>query len=207
MALQNRVTPFGEIVSYSARGLFMGNRAGRFHIAHGKLGNRRWQGKAWLICLLDFKDRHRQVMDTGYTELFFLDEATALAAGHRPCFECRRADANAFKAAWASGNRCEAAPLAPQMDAALHSVRCAVNGRRDLGFADASALPAGAMVAMDNTPWLVHGGYLWRWQTSGYDHKTVIDEQKVQVLTPPQILGALGAGYQPRLHPSIDALI
>ncbi len=91
MPLQNRVLPDGQIVAHSARGAFMGNRGGRFHDPETRtLTTRRWASRQWIICVLDFKHRHREVMGHGYTELFFLDEVTALAAGHRPCFECRR---------------------------------------------------------------------------------------------------------------------
>ena len=103
MPRQNRVTPFGEIVAVPERGTMMGNR-GRLHDEEGRI-RRPWQVKRWLICLLEFNGRHRQVMAPDrYTELFFLDEATALAAGHRPCFECRRKSYNAFVDAWAVGN-------------------------------------------------------------------------------------------------------
>ena len=94
MPLQNRVTPTGEIIATTARGTMMGNRGGAFHTAAQTLTHRRWKTKAWICCVIEFKGRHRVVMSPNrYTELFFLDEATALAAGHRPCFECRRADA------------------------------------------------------------------------------------------------------------------
>src|SRR5690242_19291681 len=103
MPLQNRVTPFGDLITTPARGLFMGNRGGRFHRDDRTLSGRRWTSRQWICCRLAFNDRRRQVWRTGYTELFFLDEVTALAAGHRPCFECRRADARAFAAAFAEG--------------------------------------------------------------------------------------------------------
>ena len=104
MPRQNRVTPFGEIVAVAERGTMMGNR-GRLHDARGRF-LRPWQVKRWLICLLEFNGRHRQVMAPDrYTELFFLDEATGLAAGHRPCAECRHARFLAFRDAWATGNR------------------------------------------------------------------------------------------------------
>jgi hypothetical protein len=117
MPLQNRVTPFGEIVAHPARGMVMGNR-GILHDSGRRLHpTRRWTHKTWICCLCEFKGRHRAVMTPGrYTELFFLDEATALAAGHRPCFECRRADANQFAAAWAHGNG-GPLPSAGDMDA------------------------------------------------------------------------------------------
>jgi len=121
VALQNRVTPFGEIVATPARGLSMGNR-GILHDDRRRLGRRRWTHKAWICCVTEFRGRRRQVMAPGrYTELFFLDEAVALAAGHRPCFECRRAAANAFAACWGGE------PRAPDMDRVLHAERLAGN--------------------------------------------------------------------------------
>jgi len=101
MALQNRMNPFAEAVSVDARGLMMGNRGGRLHDAQQKLGARRWVSKQWICCKLDFNHRHRAVWGDGYTELFFLDEVTAFAAGHRPCFECRRREAERFAAFFA----------------------------------------------------------------------------------------------------------
>jgi len=98
MPLQNRVTPFGELIVTPARGTLMGNRGGRMHADHKTLGSRRWASRQWICCVLAFKGRHRQVWGEGSTELFFLDEVTALAAGHRPCFECRREDAERFAA-------------------------------------------------------------------------------------------------------------
>ena len=96
MPLQNRVNPFGELCAFSARGLFMGNRGGRFHTDAKTLTARRWASRQWICCVLDFKGRRRDVWGRFYTELFFLDEPTAFAAGHRPCFECRRKDAQAL---------------------------------------------------------------------------------------------------------------
>src|SRR5947208_596093 len=103
MPLQNRVDPFGALISTPARGRLFGNRGGRFHRDDRTLGRRRFVSRQWICCVLAFKNRHRAVWGRGYTELFFLDEVTALAAGHRPCFECRRAAATAFAAAWARG--------------------------------------------------------------------------------------------------------
>ena len=100
MPLQNRVDPFGELFATPSRGLFMGNRGGRIHTDDRKLTKRRWASRQWICCVLDFKSRQRDVWGRYYTELFFLDEVTALAAGHRPCFECRRKDAEAFASAW-----------------------------------------------------------------------------------------------------------
>src|SRR6201988_5163996 len=102
MPLQNRVTPEGEIIAISHRGLMMGNRGGAFHLPDKTLGPRRWATRQWIACVLGFKGRHREVRQpTRYTERFSLDEATALAAGDRPCFECRRADADRCAELWA----------------------------------------------------------------------------------------------------------
>src|SRR5947209_1513089 len=128
MALQNRMTPFGELLADPARGLFMGNRGGRLHDDDRRLASRRWTSKAWICCRLRFNDRHRTVWGRGYTELFFLDEVTALAAGHRPCFECRRQDARAFAAALAAA---VGRPLrAPEIDRRLHAERLQARAER-----------------------------------------------------------------------------
>ena len=144
MPLQNRVTPFGELLADPARGLFMGNRGGRIHDDERRLSPRRWASKQWICCALAFRGRHRTVWGDGYTELFFLDEVTALSAGHRPCFECRRADAQAFAAAWerASGHR----PRAAEMDAILHAERLDGRDKRTHRRTIAD-LPDGAMIA------------------------------------------------------------
>src|SRR6478609_2298786 len=96
MPLPSRVDPFGNLFATAARGTLMGNRGGRLHDSHRTLTKRRWTSRAWICCRLDFNDRHRAVWGDSYTELFFLDEVTAFAAGHRPCFECRRKDAERF---------------------------------------------------------------------------------------------------------------
>src|SRR5262249_48070514 len=102
MPLQNRVTPEGDIIATPHRGLMMGNRGGVVHLPDPTPGTRRWASRQWIACVLQFKGRQREVMQpNGYTELFFLDEATALAAGHRPCFECRRGEAEHFAELWA----------------------------------------------------------------------------------------------------------
>ena len=108
--LQNRVSPFGELCAFSARGLFMGNRGGRFHTDAKKVTARRWASRQWICCVLEFKGRRRDVWGRSYTELFFLDEPTAFAAGHRPCFECRRRDAEAFAEKWREARRLRRPP-------------------------------------------------------------------------------------------------
>jgi len=124
MPLQNRVTPFGDLVATPVRGTLMGNRGGRIHKDDRVLGPRRWASRQWICCVLAFRGRHRRVWGDGYTELFFLDEPTALAAGHRPCFECRRQDAIAFAACWRrAGSRRAAARRANGPRAARRASR------------------------------------------------------------------------------------
>jgi hypothetical protein len=201
MPLQNRVTPFGDIIAVADRGLFTGNR-GIIHDPVTRTIRRRWAGKSWLVCLCEFKGRKRQLMSPGrWTELFFLDEATALAAGHRPCFECRRAAAKAFQAAWARGNGGNS-PLAKTMDAILHAERLSGRAKR-LHPVDypLSEMPDGAMVARGQDSFLVVGGGVLRWTPAGY---AAAGEAPgcTALLTPLSTLRALQAGYRPCLHPS-----
>jgi hypothetical protein len=150
MPRPNRVTPFGEIVAVPDRGTVMGHR-GRVHDPDGRI-RRPWQVKRWLVCLLEFRGRHRLVMTPNrYTELFFLDEATALAAGHRPCSECQRKSFNAFAAACASGDfvtPCEGRPAANSIDNRLHSERLGVGGTEQVYEANVADLPDGVMVTL-----------------------------------------------------------
>jgi hypothetical protein len=202
MPLQNRVDPFGELIATPARGLFLGNRGGRFHRDDRTLGKRRWASRQWICCVLAFKQRHRTVWHDGYTELFFLDEVTALAAGHRPCFECRRADANAFAAKWAASKRA-AVPHAPEMDVVLQAERLVGRAKRthDRSFDD---LPDGTFIALNDAAHAVRGSHLLRWSASGYADRIARPQGTAKVLTPPSIVGALAAGYRPRWHPSAD---
>jgi len=195
--LQNRCAPDGGLHAVAARGTLFGNRGGRLHRADFTFGSRRWTSRAWICCLLEFRGRHREVMGEGYTEIFFLDEATALAAGHRPCFECRRGDARAFAAAW---GRAEGAapPRAPEMDRRLHAERRAPPEPLAL-----AALPVGAIFAED-------GGFLLRtargmraWGFEGYGPEREVDPAAVvAAVTPRAVRAALAAGYRPMLHPS-----
>src|SRR5580704_17989841 len=147
MPLQNRVTPFGGIVAISQRGIFIGNRGIIHDPATKTLLGRRRTTKAWLVCLLHYKGQRREVMSRrSWTELFFLDEAIALAAGHRPCFYCRRQDAEAFRAAWAKGRGGEV-PVAPEMDAVLHTERLEHGRKRVHPIPDSlDRLPEGAVI-------------------------------------------------------------
>jgi len=202
MPLQNRVTPFGEIVAHPARGMFMGNRGILHDSARHLHPARRWTHKSWICCLCAFKGRRRVPMTPGrYTELFFLDEATALAAGHRPCFECRRADAQRFTAAWSDGNG-TSSPSAKDMDAVMHGERLDRRKKRLHPLpAPPGALPDGAMVADENGAYLVLNGELLPWSFDGYA-PPVSDLSEPKLLTPPSIVGALAGGYRPALHPS-----
>jgi hypothetical protein len=199
MPFQNRVTPFGDLVAISQRGTMFGNRGGRFHDPHtGRLMRRRFASRRWICCELSFKGRRRTVFGQGYTELFFLDEATALAAGHRPCFECRRAEAISFREAFARGNRLPASPLADAMDLRLHAERLS----RRQAIEDWRTLPDGTMVGVANEACLVLGGKLLGWTPSGYRSRPDASRMPLHLLTPPAIVAALRAGYRPRLHAS-----
>lgn len=201
MALQNRVTPFGELLAVPARGLFMGNRGGRLHDDDHRLASRRWTSKAWICCRLSFNDRHRTVWGRGYTELFFLDEVTALAAGHRPCFECRRQDAIAFARYWARGGAERA--RAAEMDRVLHAERLAGRAKR---IHRPRKLPDGAVVILADAPqsaFAVRGDALLRWTPAGYaGARKRADASIAGLLTPPGIVAVLAAGYAPQWHPS-----
>lgn len=198
MPLQNRVTPSGELLANPARGLFMGNRGGRIHDNGHRLSARRWASKQWICCALAFGGRHRSVWGDSYTELFFLDEVTALSAGHRPCFECRRADAIGFAEAWelASGHR----PRAAEMDAILHQER--LDGREKRTHRRPIAdLPDGSMIAVAGIAHAVRGDALLRWSPHGYAKPVPrLANVEVDVLTPLAIVAVLGAGYAPCWH-------
>lgn len=183
----------------------MGNRGGRIHRADRTLGMRRWASKAWICCRLAFKARHRVVWGNSYTELFFLDEPTALAAGHRPCFECRRADANAFAAAWGRAQHLSEPPQAPEMDDVLHAER--LMGRTQRTHKRPLAkLPDGTFIASADKPdvaYAVRGDRLLHWSYNGYgDARPHAGHGDVTVLTPPHIVDVLAAGYRPAWHDS-----
>lgn len=202
MALQNRVNPFAEVVWLDARGTLMGNRGGRFHTDAKTLTARRWASRQWICCVLDFKGRRRDVWGRFYTELFFLDEPTAFAAGHRPCFECRRRDALAFAESWRSARNLRPRPTASEMDKELHRER--LDGRNKCLHRRAiNDLPDGAFVALEGGAFAVRGDALLRWTPDGYDVRQARPRGgDVDVLTPPAILAVLSAGYRPHWHPS-----
>jgi hypothetical protein len=203
MPYQNRVTPFSEIVVSSARGTLMGNR-GCLHDGARRLTKRQWTTTTWVTCVLSFNGRPaREIMKPGvYTELFFLDEATALAAGHRPCAECRHAAYRAFKACWAAGAGVPVQGLsAAKMDRVLHADRRDGKRRQHTWRAPPGTLPVGTMVAIGGAAWLVAGEELLGWTLDGYrGRRPAHAEAEVDVLTPRSTVAALRAGYLPGLH-------
>jgi hypothetical protein len=200
MPLQNRVDPFGGLFADPARGLLMGNRGGRLHDGQRKLGARRWTSKQWICCRLEFNNRRRKVVwGDSYSELFFLDEVTALAAGHRPCFECRRQDAERFAALFARG---KARARAAAMDEVLHAERLDGKVKR-VHRRKIETLPDGAMIALGGDAFAVQGNRLLRWTPTGYAVARPRPRAiEVDVLTPPSIVAMLSRGYQPLWHPS-----
>jgi hypothetical protein len=194
--LRNRVTPTGEIVATPHRGTLMGNR-GVIHDAEGRIV-RPFRVKRWIACRLEFKGRHRELLQPGrWTELFFLDEATALAAGHRPCAECRRDDYRRWQAAWAAAFP-GAATGADAMDERLHADRL---GPRPL---TGHRVP-GVFVALDGASWLVTGDGLREWTPAGYGIRRPVPEGPLRLVTPETTAAVIAAGYAPDLHPSAHA--
>jgi hypothetical protein len=208
MPRRNRVTPFGDVIATPERGTMMGNR-GILHDPDGRV-RRPWQVKRWLLCVLEFRGRHRTVMAPNrYTELFFLDEATGLAAGHRPCFECRRKGFLAFRDAWAAGNRPTMRPEtigADLMDHQLHTERVGPDRSKRTFTADLDELPDGVFVKLgdaDGGACLVWRDNLLDWSAGGYTGRRRRSRGRVvSVLTPRSTVAAIRAGYVPEVHPS-----
>jgi hypothetical protein len=203
--LQNRVTPLSEVVASRARGLVYGNR-GCLHDETGRI-RRRYNGKRWIACRLEFRSWQRgPLLEPGrYTELFFLDEATAFAAGHRPCALCRRADYDRLVTIWRQLHPGQVG--ADAIDAQLHAERVAPSTRAQLHHeAPFDGLPDGAFVLREGEPWLVLGPRLLRWTASGYAGRNPRPtRQQALVVTPPSLVAVLHAGWQPLvpfLHPS-----
>ena len=203
MTLQNRVTPLGELVADPARGLVYGNR-GCLHDASGRI-RRRYQTRRWIACRLRFRGRRRTpLLQPGrYTELFFLDEATALAAGHRPCGECRREDYVRFSGLWRA---LHGETGADTIDGRLHAERvdAATRGQR-LHAASLGVLPDGTFVLHDGRPHVVLGDTLREWSPSGYLASRERPDGRTTLITPPSLVAVLDEGWQssvPFLHPS-----
>ena len=202
MPLQNRVTPTGDIVADPNRGIFTGNRGIIHDPATRTLLKKRWSSPAWITCVCEFRGWRRQVMGSrSWTELFFLDEATAFAAGHRPCFFCRRDDANRFRSCWQQGNGVKDI-RAKEMDAVLHRERLE-RGKKRLHPLPVplAELPDGAMVQAGGASFLILRGRALLWSMAGYRaaDRAIKD---AMLLTPPSTLRAISAGYRPVLHAS-----
>src|ERR1700744_4083683 len=195
MPLQNRVIPTGEIIATAERGMFTGNRGIIHDPATRTLLRKRWSCPAWLICVLEFRGRRRKVMGgRSWTELFFLDEATAFAAGHRPCFYCRRDDANRFRAAWEAGNGVRGV-LAPDIDAVLHRERFASGKKLHPLPMKIEKLPDGTMVQDGDDSFLMAQGRALRAPPPGFGGADrALAESKL--LTPPSTVRAFAAGYR-----------
>lgn len=217
MPLQNRVDPLGAVHAVAERGLFTGNR-GIIHDPDTRtLLSRRWTTKAWIICQCDFGERRRIPMGrnggrnggrggkAGWTELFFLDEVTALAAGHRPCFHCRRSRAEDFLDRF--GKACGiSAPRAPQLDARLHGERPACGAKPEiLTPARIVNLPDGAMFSDGALCRTKRDGAYLRWSFAGYFPASLPEADSFLLLTPPTTVAVLRAGYRPGWHPSASA--
>ena len=200
MPLQSRVSPFGELFATPARGTLMGNRGGRLHDAQRELSARRWVNRAWICCRLAFNDRHRKVWGNSYTELFFLDEVTAFAAGHRPCFECRRKDAERFALLFSGKTQRTSAAA---MDKILQAERLDGKAKRS-HRAKLDTLPDGAMISLDGQAFAVREDRLLLWTPEGYSQSQPRPRGvTVDVLTPSSILTVLRRGYLPLWHTSV----
>jgi hypothetical protein len=207
---QNRVTPFSAIVSESARGTLTGNR-GCLHDDQQRI-RRPFQGMRWIICLLEFKGRKRNLMTPGhYTELFFLDEATALAAGHRPCAECQRERFTQFRDVWATANPELAGtrrPAATVLDMALHQERMAAFNRGYGSCLSIENTPDGVFVAdAEDNAYLVWSGQLLQWSPAGYQRPMAPLRYPVRVLTPASVARTLAAGYVAGVHDSASKVL
>jgi len=208
MPLQNRVDPYGRLRAVEARGAWMGNR-GILHDAARRVVAA-WRLRRWITCTLAFKNRRREVFAPHrYSELFFLDEATSLAAGHRPCAECRRSRYRQFCAAWAAGNAepsMEQPLRADEIDRILHSERVEPGGGKKTYEAVLSSLPAGVIVEHEGRAYLLRAGNLRPWSFSGYGPAAVVSPAvKVRVLTPQSIVETVRAGFEPQVHESAGA--
>jgi hypothetical protein len=203
MPLQNRVDPFGNLFKTPSRGTIMGNRGGVLHANREIV--RPYKSRRWSTCVLEFKDRHRIVMtERCYTELFFLDEATAFAAGHRPCAECRRERFNAFKEAWRRARGLDSLPLADEMDRELHPAR--IDRREKVTYeARMDSLPDGCFVQFEGRPYLIWGDAMLLWTPEGYGRRESRPKgatATVTILTPEPIVACLHQGYRPAIHES-----
>jgi hypothetical protein len=197
MPLQNRVNPFGNLFRTTARGIMMGNRGGAIHNEDREIV-RRYKSRRWIACVLEFRGRHRIVMSPNrYTELFFLDEATAFAAGHRPCAECRRERYNAFRAAW------HTPAFADDIDRELHPARIGPHKEKVTYEAELHTLPDGTFADREGSAWLIKANELLRWTPEGYTERIARStSERVTVLTPKPIVECFRRGYKTAIHDS-----
>ena len=208
MPLQNRVDPWGKLNAVPMRGSLMGNRG----ILHNESRQivRPWAGKSWVTCALQFNGVQRPVFDTGsYSELFFLDEATAFGAGHRPCNYCRKLRYAEFKNAWLAANRPGVVGNTPitDVDKVLHAERAIPGGKKVTFSAALNELPSGTIFDHENVAFLVWKGAIRRWSFDGYTRSTLeIERQSVNVLTPASIVRIYRDGFIPGAHASADAV-
>jgi hypothetical protein len=204
MPLQNRVDPHGVIFESPARGTFMGNRGGALHNEHREIV-RQYASRRWITCLLQFKGRKRSVMSAGsYTELFFLDEAVALSAGHRPCAECRRDRFKAFKEAWGEALLlANSRSPADEIDAVLHATRLDTRRQKITYQLPLGDLPDGSFVQVEEFSYLVWEDVLLLWSPTGYIMKRPrVNHLLATVLTPEPTVRCLRDGYKPEIHSS-----
>jgi hypothetical protein len=211
MPKQNRVTPLGEIIASPSRGLYMGNR-GVLHNQNGDI-QRKWKLKAWITCELEFKGRKRQLLLPGrYTELFFLDEATALAAGHRPCGECRRKEYKLFKTLWLQSNRkllTNNNPVIAEIDTIIHSQRINKNQDKVRFRSQLKDIPNGVFVQFKGKhhTYLLFEGNLYEWSPFGYiSKKPRKSKDEIFVLTPKSIVKIIETGYPVKIHSSVNTI-
>jgi hypothetical protein len=201
MPRQNRVTPTGDIVAEPWRGSLMGNR-GILHDPAGRLGTARWRHANWVCCVTEFRGRHREPMPPGeYTALFFWDEAASLAAGHRPCAQCRYADWQRFRTAWLAAGL--PGGKAAEIDRVLHSARATRDRQQVTHGAQLQDLPDGVFLTRPDAPraaLLKWRGQLWRWSGAGYTGAGRANSGPVTVLTPAPAVAAIRAGYVPAVN-------
>ncbi|MEJ6402051.1 hypothetical protein [Yoonia sp. 2307UL14-13] len=201
MPLQNRVLPTGEIIAHPARGTYTGNR-GIIHRQDRTLGTSRWSHKHWLICTLTHPRGvyHGPMPDRGWSALFFLDEAVALTAGHRPCHYCRRDAYRAFQSAWAQAT--DAQPERMAIDTTLHKSRVTRTRQQIRHEASIETLPNAAFVLINETAHLVHDGQAFPFTHDGYEPPRDAPKGRVTVLTPKPTVAVLRSGYRPVIHAS-----
>lgn len=204
MSRQNRVDPWGQLNAVTAKGALLGNR-GILHNDQEQIITQ-WRSKAWLTCQIQFMERKSTVFEpNSYSQLFFVDEATAFAAGHRPCAECRRERFNEFKAAWIEANReliQGENPTIADIDKVIHAERVTEEKRKRTFVAQLGSLPAGAMIDVDGTPLLVWRGKLLPWSFDGYgkSQASLPSSTSVQVLTPASVVRVFASGFTPQVH-------